>query len=290
MSRFPLFLAAAALSAFPAGAQGPERPVPAATPKYSIVKHQVPSSIFAQESPLDALPVTVRTPGQMTEKDQRVEADAESSIAEHAGYAGLEFNRGTWSYRQIVCPALPNHLFLRFTRNQGKGDVSIFTASIPRNGQGRVRIIPIERRGYSMFSPAPANALTIAAFNHIRAEEQAAGPIPWVGISQCYAALASGHLATDRPAGEDDRQASVQPVASILSLTGNGGVVMRFTDMTAVPRPTAWALTFDRTGKLIKSSVKPAGIAVPRRVPAGPPLVTVPGAQPGGSAAVTPPA
>ncbi len=102
--------------------------------------------------------------------------------------------QGTWNATQVVCPALPHHLFLRYTRNNGTGDVTVFTASIPRNGDGRVRIIPIQRRGYSLFSPAPINALTISAFNHIRAEEpddqRAAN---WLGNGLCYAALAGGH-------------------------------------------------------------------------------------------------
>ncbi len=108
----------------------------------------------------------------MTEKDRMQAADAEASIGERAHYAGLEFNQGKWSYQQVVCPVFRNHIFLRFMRNNGVGDVSMFTASVPLNGEGRVRIIPIRMRGYSLWSPAPINALTISAFNHIRAEEQ----------------------------------------------------------------------------------------------------------------------
>jgi hypothetical protein len=70
--------------------------------------------------------------------------------------------------------------------------VSVFTVSIPRGGDGRVRIIPIQRRGYSLFSPAPINALTISAFNHIRAEEHPKAP-DWLGTGLCYAALAGAH-------------------------------------------------------------------------------------------------
>src|ERR1035438_2630495 len=120
------------------------------------------------ETPGPVAPVEYRSAGEMTREDLDLEADAESSIAEHAGRIGLEFNHGAWSYRQLVCPALPNRLFLRFLRNGGAGDVSVFTASIPRNGDGRVRIIPIRLRGYSLFSPAPINALTISAFNRIQ--------------------------------------------------------------------------------------------------------------------------
>ena len=271
MSRFPLFVAVATtLFALPAGAQNKTRAVPPPQPNVSNPRHQAGAAAFETGSPLDALPITFRTPGQMTEQDRNLEADAESAIAEHAGYAGLEFNQGNWRYRQIVCPEFPNHLFLRFTRNQGAGDVSVFSASIPRNGKGRVRIIPIERRSYSLFSPAPVNAQTIAAFNRIRSEEQAAPPTPWAGISVCYAALAGANPQLDARAqpGQDDEQDGSPELSWILSLPEDGGAVMRLIDLAAKPRPTEWTLIFDQKGKLIKSRVKAAGLSVPRKVPA----------------------
>lgn len=199
---------------------------------------------------------------QMTEKDRLQAANAESSIAEHVKYADLDFNQGQWSYQQVICPALPNHIFLRFLRNNGTGDVSVFTASIPRGEEGRVRIIPIQRRGYGLFSPAPINALTISAFNHIRAEENpdqdpARAP-DWLGTGLCYAALAGGHPQAaalgDNPAGEKFPVTSI----ALLDVGGDGGAVLSFTDVSASPRPMRWSMTFDRKGRLIKGGHSPA--------------------------------
>ena len=137
-------------------------PEPAAT-------HAVSSG---SETPGRVAPVEFRAVDQMTEQDRDLEADAESSIGERAGFAGMEFNQGKWSYQQMVCPGAAQPPLPASSRaTAATGDVSVFTASIPRGGEGRVRIIPILRRGYSLFSPAPINALTISAFNHIRAEE-----------------------------------------------------------------------------------------------------------------------
>jgi hypothetical protein len=212
--------------------------------------------------------IEFRSVDQMTTADRLQAANAESSIGEHARYADLDFNQGQWSYQHVVCPALPNHIFLRFLRNNGSGDVSLFTASIPRGGEGRVRIIPIQRRGYSLFSPAPINALTISAFNHIRAEEN---PLPdpdsvqdpakapdWIGTALCYAALAGGH---PQPAQVVDNPASEKyPVANValLEVGNDGGAVLSFTDMSTSPRPTRWSMTFDRKGKLVKGGHAPA--------------------------------
>jgi hypothetical protein len=201
-----------------------------------------------------------RSYDQMTAQDRDLEADAESAIGERAGFAGLEFNQGKWSYRQIVCSALPNHLFLQFTRNNGRGDTSLFSASIPRGDDGRVRIIPIVRRGYSLFSPAPINALTISAFNHIRAEEQTenppAWPPAWLGTGLCYAALAGAHPQVGPPDPADPRkQPSAPPGRLVIPL--HGGALIRFTDVTPASRstkPMEWSMTFNGKGKLLKAT------------------------------------
>ena len=277
----PLFLVFAACGAWCAmcGAQSGDDPsvaIPAnAKP---IPDHPVPTPFPPGAALQIARSIELRSPDAMAEPDRMLEADAESSIQERAGYANIAFNQGKWSYNQLVCPALPNHLFLRFTRNDGAGDVSLFSASIPRNGQGRLRIIPIERRGYSLFSPAPVNALTIAAFNHIRAEDQpdnAGGEAPaWLGTALCYAALAGANpIAAPEvdPAGPPKFPAASAPV---LEISPHGGAVIRFTDMSAVPRPMAWSLAFNGKGRLLKASHAPAGLSGETPIPATDPAQT----------------
>jgi hypothetical protein len=197
-------------------------------------------------------------PDQMTERDREMEAGAESSIAERAGFADLEFNEGKWGYRQIACPALPNHLFLRFTRNNGVGDVSVFSVSIPRTSEGRVRIIPIQRRGYSLFSPAPINALTISAFNHIRGEENLPSNPDWLGTGLCYAALAGADPVAEPRTEASGRQKFYPSALNALKIPGEGGAQILFTDTSALPHPMEWTLTFDPKGRLLKATHLPA--------------------------------
>jgi hypothetical protein len=205
------------------------------------------------ERPGPASTLEFRTYDKMTRQDRDLAADAESSIGERAGFAGLEFNQGKWSYQQVICPALPNHLFLQFTRNNGRGDVSVFSASIPRGGDGRVRIIPIVRRGYSLFSPAPINALTISAFNHIRAEESTDKAPDWLGTAMCFAALAGVHPKMGSPEESDFRKLPSSPTGrQVIPL--RGGAVLSFTDVAAIPRPMNWTMTFNGKGKLLKAT------------------------------------
>jgi hypothetical protein len=239
---------------------------------------QEPTPFPIDSSPVaNSFTVKVRTPDQMTEKDRLLEADAESSIAERAGFADLEFNAGKWSYRQLVCPDFPNHLFLRFTRDNGVGDQSVFSASIPRNGEGHVRIIPILRRSYSLFSPAPINEITIAAFNHIRNEEKAESTPSWVGTALCYAALAGAN-----PVAVPTSDASLLPAgvpaasAPMLEITPGGVETIRLADVSAKPRPVDWVMTFNKKGRLLKVQHPQDAVKQPKPVPTGPPPVETP--------------
>jgi hypothetical protein len=196
----------------------------------------------------------------MTQQDRLQAANAESSIGERASYSGLEFNQGAWSYQQVVCPAFPQHIFLRFLRNNGAGDVSLFTASIPRGDEGRVRIIPIQMRSYSLFSPAPINTVTLSAFNHIRAEENPEkAPEPeWLGVGLCYAALAGGRPQLGVPSAEPETEKYPVSSSASMNIHQDGSVVIAFSDVGEGEKPVEWRMRFARNGNLLKASKAPA--------------------------------
>lgn len=224
---------------------------------------------FSPESKvgLPSMAVEFRPAEEMTEKDKLLAADAESSIAEHAGVNGFDFENGKWTYEQIVCPALPGHLFLQYKRNNGVGDVTVFSASIPRGSEGRVRIVPILKRGYSLFSPAPINALTISAFNHIRAEEPETANRSWLGNGLCYAALAGAHPEVPRPDEVPELHKSVPDMTAMLSVQTDDGEVIRFADESAKPKAMLWTMTFSRKGRLVKATHSPAAMLSEKPVP-----------------------
>jgi len=104
------------------GGQMAAQTVQTVTPAQPKVKEITPVARpvpFSLAGDVKQQPITFRTVDQMTRKDRDLVADAESSISERAGFIGLEFNGGKWSYEQVLCPALPNHILLRFTRNNG---------------------------------------------------------------------------------------------------------------------------------------------------------------------------
>jgi hypothetical protein len=226
----------------------PNKPLPAP------VLNRSPFSIDNQIAGL-ARSIRVLSPDEMSREDRDLVADAESSIQERAGFQNMEFDGAGWTYRELVCPALPNHMFLRFTRDDGTREMSMFSAAIPRNGNGRVRIIPIVRKGYSLFSPAPIAALTMAAFNRIRTEEDTAAPADWLGTGLCYAALAGANPNVGQTTENNDTRAVFPPT---LTITAEGGAVVNFVDVDATPKPMQWSMTFDPRGKLLKAEHSPA--------------------------------
>jgi hypothetical protein len=208
--------------------------------------------------------IEFRATDQMIAKDREVVANAESSIAERAKFLGMEFDEGKWNYEQVVCSAIPNHILLRFTRNDGTGDVSIFSASIPQNGDGRVWIIPIRMRGYSLFSPAPINAMAISAFNRIRSEEHFEIPPDWLATGLCYAGLTGG-----RPQvalSVDPFEGSKVPLASPprMQIQNRGNVILSFVDLSTTQHPMEWSMEFDASGKLLRILHKAAGLMQPK--------------------------
>ena len=213
-------------------------------------------------------PVSLRSSDQMSRNDQDLLANAESTIREKAGFEGLDFGEAGWSFQQIVCPALPNHLLLRFSRDDGSRQMSMFSAAIPRGSEGKIRIVPIVRRGYSLLSPAPINSLTVSAFNHIRAEEAFERPPDWVGTGLCYAALTGGD---PDPANAAPRQSDDPTIpagmAPILDSRADGSAAIRFIARGANGKPMLWTMHFDRKGVLLKAQHEPATLIVVRPAP-----------------------
>jgi hypothetical protein len=219
-----------------------------------------PAPPFALDRGKDApAPIAFRPADEMSRQDQDLVANAQSVIQEKAGFESLDFNESEWKYQQIVCPAFPNHLFLRFSRNDGTREMCLFSASIPRGVDGRLRIIPIVRKGYSLFSPAPINSLTIAAFNQIRAEEKYVKAPDWVGTGLCYGALTGGDPRADSVASAPGTPPGIPAAAPPrLELLPDGQVTIRFVALGPGSRLMAWLMSFDRQGTLRKAQHSPA--------------------------------
>jgi hypothetical protein len=217
-----------------------------------------------------------RTPEQMSAADAELVRANEGEIARRAGLAGLHgLGMGEesgassgWGYEQAMCPQFPNHVVLEYSRDNGHGDYSLFSAVIPR-GEGHVRVIPVERRSFTLFTPAPANALTVNDFNHIVNEERerggGEGP-DWLALGLCYAALAGGHVrAALVPLNAADETYPLYRPA-MLEVSRKGGAEVSFADTSAVPVVQTWELSFAQDGRLLKARSHKARAEVETKV------------------------
>jgi hypothetical protein len=212
------------------------------------------SGAFSPEVPESAKldPLEYRPADQMTAEDRSLAANADAKIREGATLAGIELDHGSWMHEQLVCHALPDHVFLLYESDNGPGDVSFFSAAIPRGGNGRVRVIPVERRGFSLFSPAPINGLTVAAFNRIRADEPENKSVDWLATALCYAALAGARPAitsSPKSSAGNDIALAFPPT---LELGNDGESTVRFVDVSTPDRASEWALSFSAKGQLLR--------------------------------------
>jgi hypothetical protein len=187
----------------------------------------------------------------MAASDREAAGDAMPSIATKSAVEGFDLSQDKWSYRQIVCPVLPEHILLLFARNNGAGDLSMFSAVLPRGGKGTVLILPIMHRGYTLYTPAPANLMTISAFNGILAHEKTGKKMDWLTAGLCYAALAGNQVVLSQPTEKAVKNAFPLEMSPLLDIGDDGITVVRFVDVAAPQRPKEWDLTFNKNGKLL---------------------------------------
>ena len=218
-------------------------------------------------SSADAHLIVYRSQQQMSESDRTLAAKAQVTIRNAAVFAGISFDHEHWSYRQLECQAAPGHLFLLFESIGGAGRASWFSASIPRTGKGHVRVIPVERRGFTLFLPAPVSALAIGTFNRIRGEEPKGKPADWLATSVCYAALTEPQLeiALSPHQAPDSNLALSFPPS--LEVRQDGESTVRFVNVATQNQPMQWVMTFDATDRLAKVVHIPAPLYATRVVP-----------------------
>ena len=207
-----------------------------------------------------------RAPEQMTAADRALGDASQAEIARRAALQGFYLNGGRheaaaggWGYEQAVCPVLPDHLVLEYSRDAGPGDVTLFSVVIPRETAGdHVRVIPVRRRSYSLFTPAASNALTLNDFNHlVKAEPGHLSP-DWLTVGLCYAALAGGHVRAALQASlpSDEHYPLFAPAS--LSVSSKGGAEVRFVDTAPRETTMVWDLSFAQDGRLVKVRHSPA--------------------------------
>jgi hypothetical protein len=208
-----------------------------------------------------------RSPEQMLAKDRELAEASQGEIARRAGLQGIGVGRNGagWDYEQAVCPVFPQHLILEYSSGNAQGDKTLFAAVIPR-GEGHVRVIPVRRRGYSLFTPSSSNALTLNDFNHMVTEGHQGVAPDWLTLGLCYAALSGGNVraALEAQTAAEENYPLFPPAS--LTVSNKGGAEVRFADSTPGTKSMTWVLTFAQDGRLLKVRHKPSYVLAERPV------------------------
>jgi len=199
-----------------------------------------------------------RTPEHMSLADIKLAEQSEEAISEEARHHGFDLQpkiktgTQTWLYEQAVCPVFPNFLILEYSQIRGLGDISLFSAIIPRETRNHVRIIPIQRRSNSLWTPATANRLSINDFNQMMGAQSDRSTPDWPTLGLCYEILTKG-----RPSMSLSSKETYSPPVSVQSIVFEKKTVTLYLNhVSACKSPgalqSALILIFSRTGKLLK--------------------------------------
>jgi hypothetical protein len=184
-------------------------------------------------------------------------AAAKPEIRRRAEIDSFDFDHSRWNVEQIACSAFPHSLVLRYTAGKSPRQRSEFIASIARAG-GEVRFIPVQRKGYSPYSPMPGNVMTIGAINTMLEREDAKPHVSQIAV--CYAAFVGAAPQT----GNDGRSFVRLEVPPVIRVPVMGDETVLLT--TGGIPPQDWTLEFDPGGKLLKAEEEPVAMVI-RKVP-----------------------
>lgn len=160
-----------------------------------------------------------------------------------------------WVARQAVCSALPDHMIVSYVRAAGTHSEASFTVAIPRTGNGRIHLVPVERKGFTLYTPSRRNRLTIVIFNDLLKDDARAVRSDWLGLGVCYAALAGDRVqavTTLRPSSPPGIPQPTYTTAS-LSLSWKQPPAITFVGLPpGGSTPRQWTLIFTPAGSLHK--------------------------------------
>ena len=264
--KFPLAVALSLAGAMPAAAQlhqhrnGPPPPG----------EEEKTAALEANTSTLPVLDA-----GQMSTADRALLQQREVDVSSAAAFYGFDISDSHWTYQQVVCRSLPDHMMLNFENDSVEHGPSHFVAVVPANGD-KVQVVTDYAHGLLPFHAAWEKSAAYEAFNQMittdRGEHQLGPSSHWLNLGMCFAAL-TGHLPRVSVPKE-----SVEASEALTRRNGSTPIILidpgkdsevLFSDIS-MARTNNWRLRFDKRGRLTKAELETAGPMKPRVVPMSP--------------------
>ncbi len=183
-----------------------------------------------------------------------------ASLAQEQGFDFHSQEDGApsgWSARQADCTALPDYLLLGYQQAAGTHSEAGFTVAIPRTGKARIHLVPVQRRGFTLYTSSRRNRITIVVFNDLLKDDARAVRSDWLGLGLCYAALAGDQVqaATTLHPSSPPSTSIPQPTYTTASLSLSWKQPPTITFVGLPPggsAPRQWTLIFTPAGSLHK--------------------------------------
>lgn len=227
----------------------------------------------ALEAHTSSLPVL--DAGQMSAADRALLEQREVDVSSAAAFYGFDISDNRWTYQQIVCRSLPDHMMLNFENDSVEHGPSHFVAVVPANGD-KVQVVTDYAHGLLPFHAAWEKSTAYLAFNQMimtdRGEHELGPSSHWLNLGMCFAAL-SGHLPRVAVPKE-----SVEASEALTKRNGSTPIIMinedknaevDFSDISAA-KTGNWRLQFDHRGRLTKAELDSVAPLKTRVVPMSP--------------------
>ena len=219
----------------------------------------------------------------MSASDRALLQQREEDVSRAAAFYGLDISDSHWTYQQIVCNTLPDHLMLSFQNDSAEHGASHFVAVVPPNG-GKVQVVTDYTHGLLPFHAAWEKSAAYETFNRMteddRGEHQLGPESHWLNLSMCFVAL-TGHLpkVAEPVSDVEASEALVKRNGSTPIILINPGkeAEVHFSDVADARQTGNWQLRFDGRGRLTKAVLDSAGPLKTRTVPISP---TIPPIRP----------
>jgi hypothetical protein len=221
--------------------------------------------------------------GQMKPADRELLQQRELDVSRAAAFYGLDISDSHWTYKQILCHALPDHLMLSFHNESAEHGASHFVAVVPANGD-KVQVVTDYTHGLLPFHAAWEKSAAYEAFNHMavadRGEHELGPESHWLSLGMCFVAL------TGRVPHVAMPQQSVSASEALVKRNGSTPIILidpgkeaevRFSDVSDATQTGNWSLRFDSKGRLTKAVLDTAGPLSTKSVPMSP---IIPAIQP----------
>lgn len=214
--------------------------------------------IAALEAHSSTLPVL--DAGQMSATDRTLLQQREVDVSRAAAFYGFDISDSRWTYQQIVCRTLPDHLMLSFQNDNVERGPSHFVAVVPANGD-KVQVVTDYAHGLLPFHAAWQKSTAYQVFNLMtaadRGEHELGPQSHWLNLGMCFVAL-TGHVPLVAVPADN-----VEASEMLTKRNGTTPIIMidpgkvaeiHFSDVSQ-PRTGNWLLRFDNHGRLTKAEL-----------------------------------